>query len=62
MKDEAAANSMQIAEIQLSGAGGDIFSPQDSIFGVQAESSIPEPSSGLLVLLGLAPLMRRRRK
>ena len=53
---------MQIAEIQLSGAGGDIFSPSDSIFGVQAASAIPEPASGLLALLGLAPLLRRRRK
>ena len=53
-------NSMQIAEIQLFDAAGPIFAPSDTILGVQ--SSIPEPTTGLLALLGASALLRRRRK
>lgn len=62
VKNEGTANSMQIGEIQLGSAGGGIFSPGDTIFGVQAASTIPEPTTGILALLGLAPMLRRRRK
>ncbi|YCM46182.1 PEP-CTERM sorting domain-containing protein [Verrucomicrobiaceae bacterium 227] len=60
VKDAGAANSMQIAEIQLFDAStSGIFSPQDNIIGVQA---IPEPTTGLLSLVGLSALLIRRRK
>lgn len=61
VKDPAAANSMQIAEIQLNdGAGAGIFSPANPIVGVQVV--IPEPSAGMLALLALAGCGLRRRR
>ena len=54
---------MQVAEIQIFDAAKEgIFAPGDTILGVQAEASlVPEPSTGLLALVGLAGLLRRRR-
>lgn len=61
VKNEAGANSMQIAEIQLNSPATTIFTPGDTILGVQASSQIPEPSTGLLALLGATAFIRRRR-
>ena len=61
LKDAAAANSMQIAEVQLfDAAGTGIFAPGDPIAGGQL---VPEPAAGLMAAmasLGLL-LVRRRR-
>jgi hypothetical protein len=63
IKDALKANSMQVAEIQLfDGADAEIFSPGDTILGVQSASTIPEPSAALLSLLGLGAILKRRRK
>ncbi len=62
VKDEALENSMQIAEVQLFDAGATgIFAPGDTILGVQAVSTVPEPSTGVLSLLAATALLRRRR-
>ena len=62
VKDIGAANSMQIAEVQLfDAAGGGIFAPGDAIVGGQV---VPEPSSGLLGAMSLLSIMlfvRKRR-
>lgn len=61
VKDEFNANSMQVAEIQLFDAGSNgIFSPGDTILGVQSASAIPEASTVLLSLLGISAFLRRR--
>lgn len=62
VKDAPNANSMQVAEIQLfDGTDTAIFAPGDSILGVQSASTIPEPSTALLSLLGLGAILKRRR-
>jgi hypothetical protein len=63
LKNAGAANSMQVADVQLfDAAGTGIFAPGDTILGVQVDGAlVPEPSTGLLALLGLAGLLRRRR-
>jgi hypothetical protein len=63
LKNSGAANSMQVADVQLfDAANNGIFAPTDTIFGVQVEGAlVPEPSTGLLALIGLAGLLRRRR-
>ena len=63
LKNGGGANSMQVAEIQIFDAAKEgIFAPGDTILGVQAVASlVPEPSTGLLALVGLAGLLRRRR-
>jgi hypothetical protein len=61
VKNPTAANSMQIAEVQLfNAAGAGLFAPGNSIVGGQI---IPEPSAAILGSLGLAlaALSRRRR-
>lgn len=58
--DSATANSMQVAEIQLTDGNSYLFTPNDTIVGVQSDG-VPEPSAALLGLLGLLPLLRRRR-
>ena len=63
VKDGGAANSMQVAEIQLFDAGNNgIFAPGNTILGVQSASTIPEPSTGLLSLLAATALLGRRRR
>jgi hypothetical protein len=60
VKNPTAANSMQIAEVQLfNAAGAGLFAPGNSIVGGQL---IPEPSTLLLVTLGwmVAAAGRRR--
>lgn len=56
-------NSMQIAEVQLyDGAGTGLFAPGDAIVG--GGVPVPEPSTGILALLCMIPVMsyiRRRR-
>jgi len=60
VKDEASANSMQIAEVQLYGAAGaPLFSPNDTI---QGGLLVPEPATGLMALLCLIPLCGRIRR
>ena len=63
LKDAGSANSMQVADVQLfDAAGTGIFAPGDTILGVQVDGAlVPEPSTGLLALVGLAGLLRRRR-
>ena len=63
LKNAGAANSMQVADVQLfDAAGTGIFAPGDTILGVQVDGAlVPEPSTGLLAFLGLAGLLRRRR-
>ncbi len=62
LKNGGIANSMQVADVQIFGADGGIFAPTDDILGVQVEGAlVPEPSTGLLALIGLAGLLRRRR-
>lgn len=63
LKNGGAANSMQVAEIQIfDAANAGIFTPGDTILGVNAEAPlVPEPSTGLFALVGLAGLLRRRR-
>jgi hypothetical protein len=63
LKNAGAANSMQVADVQLfDAAGAGIFAPGDTILGVQVDGAlVPEPSTGLLALLSLAGLLRRRR-
>ena len=61
VKNIDAANSMQIAEVQLFDAAGGIFSPGDPIVGGQV---VPEPSSSLLGAMSLLSIMlfvRKRR-
>jgi hypothetical protein len=59
---DAGQNSMQISEVQLFDTGNaGIFAPGDSILGVQSATTIPEPGSSLLALLGAGLLIRRRR-
>lgn len=61
VKDAGAANSMQIAEVQIyDAAGAGIFAPGDAIAGGQV---VPEPGAGLLAALaslGLLAVRRRR--
>jgi hypothetical protein len=53
VKNPAAANSMQIAEVQLfNAAGGGLFAPTNAIVGGQLQ--VPEPSTAILGGLGLA--------
>ena len=59
LKDEANANSMQIAEVQIFDAAGGIFMPGDAIVGGQL---VPEPSTGLLGALSLLGVMLVRRR
>ena len=62
VKDSPAANSMQIAEVQLNdAAGAPLFSPNSSIVGGQL---IPEPSTIAIAVCGLVGLgiVRYRRK
>ena len=63
LKNGGAANSMQVADVQIfDAANNGIFAPTDDILGVQVEGAlVPEPSTGLLALIGLAGLLRRRR-
>lgn len=63
LKNAGAANSMQVADVQLFDANGaGIFAPTDTILGVQVDGAlVPEPSTGFLALVGLAGLLRRRR-
>ena len=63
VKDDSSANSMQVAEIQLfDAADNGLFTPGDSILGVQSAAAIPEASTALLTLLGLGAILGRRRK
>ena len=64
LKNGGIANSMQVADVQLfDAANNGIFAPGDTILGVQVEGAlVPEPSTGLLALIGLASLLRRRRR
>jgi hypothetical protein len=63
VKDAGAANSMQVADVQIFDAGSaGIFAPGDTILGVQSASTIPEPSTGLLSLLAATALLGRRRR
>lgn len=64
LKNGGGANSMQVAEVQLfDAANNGIFAPGDNILGVQVDGAlVPEPSTGLLALIGLAGLLRRRRR
>lgn len=58
LKDSGAANSMQVADIQLmDAAGAPLLSPSNAILGGQL---VPEPSAALLVLL-IAPFAIARR-
>jgi MprA protease rhombosortase-interaction domain-containing protein len=63
LKNGGAANSMQVADVQIfDAANNGIFASTDGIFGVQVEGVlVPEPSTGLLALIGLAGFLRRRR-
>lgn len=63
LKDSAAANSMQVAEIMLNdAAGAPLFAPSDSILGGQLiPTPIPEPCTGaVLCLFCVAGFVRRR--
>jgi hypothetical protein len=63
VKDAAAANSMQIAEVQLmDAAGAPIFAASDAVLG-GVLTTVPEPSAGLMALLCMIPMIgiiRRR--
>lgn len=61
LKDSVAANSMQIADIQLHEAtGAGIFTPNDMIVGGQFV--IPEPSTVILAGLGFVAVVCRLRR
>lgn len=64
LKNGGGANSMQVADVQLfDAANNGIFAPGDTILGVQVDGAlVPEPSTGLLALIGLAGLLGRRRR
>jgi hypothetical protein len=60
LKDSDAANSMQVAEIQLLDAtGANLLTPNDAILGGQL--AVPEPTSLVLLLIGAAGLFVWRR-
>ena len=60
VKDAAAANSMQIAEVQLfDAAGAPIFAPGDTIAGGQV---VPEPAAGLMGLFAACSFLLARRR
>ncbi len=58
VKDSGSANSMQIAEAVITGAGGDLTPAGSPIGGGQL---IPEPASAGMLALGAMLLLRRRR-
>ena len=64
LKNGGGANSMQVADVQLfDAANNGIFAPGDTILGVRVDGAlVPEPSTGLLALIGLAGLLGRRRR